>query len=307
MTKADSDALNTLLPTPIAEQGDKKSSLPQGANNETDENVSSSFGFPAIFSRSIAKNGGKPIQRDEMNTLFNVLSRQITYFQLGGMATFKDSVADTYGGYPPNAIVWHNGKEWRNTSGLANQTKPDTDGSIGWTQIGPTAVTGDKTIDPKVFVPTLNEWRQLIDWPNVKDKSTGVAKTGYLPTDHLDKTDDVGYTAGPGVEIVLKDDFTNWQTLNFIFGSPVTCIKSIPTVYLSMGQTFKNNNSSKLYSAGWAYVWQLDYNPYSTSGDYIENTPWIDLRKDFTNRKFTLGGGLPVTGIYGTGYCKDIR
>lgn len=316
MTQATAESLNTILPTPIAEQGDKNDSLPQGVNNTTDESVSSAFGFPEIFSRSISKDGGKPIQRDEMNTLFNILSRQITYFQLGGVATWKASVVSSsyFDGYPPEAIVWHNGCQWRNVGGTTNKTEPGTDSSIGWTQIGPTAGTGTTSLDCQKLCPTLDDLHQLIDWANISGKTTpksGKAITGFLPSTHANKSDDVGYLVGPGVEIQLKDSWWNWQNVFFIVDtstandSPDIQFATVPSVYMYMGMEFRQANISKGVKKLANYRWGLDMS--HSNGDFNKNMLWIDLSKDFTTKKFTLGGGGYVHGIYGMGDCSSCR
>lgn len=312
MTKSALDSLNWLPPTPIAENGDKNSTIPQGQNNQTDESVSTNFGFPAIFSRSITKDGGKPIQRDEMNTLFNVLSRQITYFQLGGRATWKNSVASSsyFDGYPPDAIVWHNGCEWRNTGGTTNKTEPGTDSAIGWTQIGPTAATGTTALDCQKLCPTLNDWRQLIDWSKISQKTTSNV-TGFLTDDHPDKADDNGSMVGSGIEITLKDSWWNWQNVCFVVDAhggadtPDIQFTMIPSVYLYMGMVFRYNNLSKGVKKLANYRWGLDMS--HASGDFGSNMLWIDLSKEFTVEKLTLGGGGYVRGIYGTGDCSSCR
>lgn len=321
MDKEAADSLNFLLAKPIAEDGDRVEEtsdgpLPIGVSNESDDSVSVLFGFPEIFSRSIARDGGQPIQRDEMNTLFNILSRQIMYFQLGGVARWNARVKDSdyFKGYPPEAIVWHNGCEWRNTGGTANMTEPGTEGSIGWTQIGPTAGTGETALDCQKLCPTLNDWHQLIDWDSITKKVVPAERDrvkGFLPEDHPDHVDDNGFMIQRGIEIVLKSSWWNWQNLCFLVdtsaaaGSPDVQFAQIPTVYLYMGMKFREANiglgAKKLAN----YRWGLQMS--TSSGNFGSNDLWIDLSKNFDFRHFTLGGGGYVRGIYGTGDCSACR
>ena len=320
------EAFNQILPCPIAEEGnrvlgdDGNPHLDTGLNNESDMTVSAKFGFPEIFSRSIKDAGGLPIQRNDMNTFLNILSRQIAYFQMGGVVKWTNDIASSefYGGYPPDAIVWYNDRQWQHVSGRMNTNRPGGNGNedervTGWKQIGPTAGTGTTSLDCQKLCPTIEQWRQLIDWnkTNAYKPDASKAVTGFLPEGHPDKGDDNGYMVQYGTEIKLKSSWWNWQTICFLVdtsknaGTPDIQFAQVPSVYLWMGMNFRQANLSLGAKKLQNYKWGLDM--MQRTGNFTSSDLYIDLSKTFDLYTFTLGGGGYVRGIYGTGDCSACR
>ena len=63
-------------------------------------------GFPPITMMP-KKNGGQPPEGKDFNGILNLVSQFYFFTQNGGTYTFNQSVSDTIGGYPENALLWY--------------------------------------------------------------------------------------------------------------------------------------------------------------------------------------------------------
>lgn len=84
----------------FAVDGEKNPSIP--TTSTTAMNLAT--GFPSVYSKPLAE-GGKLIQRKEMNTLFYQLMLFQNFLQNGGYITWNADVMNGIGGYPNGAVL----------------------------------------------------------------------------------------------------------------------------------------------------------------------------------------------------------
>lgn len=87
------------IPKPFASGGNVSTF---GVESSTDVNFTD--GFPAIFS-SPKSNGGKYVQREDINTIGNLATVNEFFKQCGGFYTFDQGLCDHIGGYPKDAVL----------------------------------------------------------------------------------------------------------------------------------------------------------------------------------------------------------
>ena len=114
----------------FAVDGDKNTSIP--STSTTAMNLAT--GFPSVYSKPLA-DGGKLIQRKEMNTLFYQLMLFQNFLQNGGYITWNKDVMTGIGGYPNGAVLSlidsTTGAETRIQSCADNNYLEPTSASIG--------------------------------------------------------------------------------------------------------------------------------------------------------------------------------
>lgn len=114
------------LPIPIANDGDRRSPI-IGGNNNTDTQTSIKFGLPAKMSEPIDGNG-IPVPRQDINGIYNLLSRVVHYLMSGGRIPYLAAQSTAINGYPKDAEVLYNGNIYKslvdsNTSLPTDTTK----------------------------------------------------------------------------------------------------------------------------------------------------------------------------------------
>ena len=114
------------LPMPIANDGDRRSPI-IGGNNNTDTQTSIKFGLPAKMSEPIDGNG-IPVPRQDINGIYNLLSRVVHYLMSGGRIPYLAAQSTAINGYPKDAEVLYNGNIYKslvdsNTSLPTDTTK----------------------------------------------------------------------------------------------------------------------------------------------------------------------------------------
>ena len=129
------------LPIPIANDGDVRPPI-IGDNNNTDTQTSIKFGLPAKMSEPISQNG-IPVPRQDINGIYNLLSRVVHYLMSGGRIPYLAAQSTAINGYPKDAEVLYNGNIYKslvdsNTSLPTDTTKwklinflPISGGTIG--------------------------------------------------------------------------------------------------------------------------------------------------------------------------------
>ena len=129
------------LPTPIANDGDRRYPI-IGGNNNTDTQTSIKFGLPAKMSEPIDQSG-IPVPRQDINGIYNLLSRVVHYLMSGGRIPYLAAQSTAINGYPKDAEVLYNGNIYKslvdsNTSLPTDTTKwklinflPISGGTIG--------------------------------------------------------------------------------------------------------------------------------------------------------------------------------
>lgn len=114
----------------FAENGERNPSIPE--TSSTAMNLAT--GFPAVYSKPLS-DGGKLIQRKEMNTLFYQLMLFQNFLQNGGYITWSQDVMVGIGGYPSGAVLSlidaSTGAETRVQSCIDNNYLQPTSESIG--------------------------------------------------------------------------------------------------------------------------------------------------------------------------------
>lgn len=114
----------------FAVDGEKNPSIPD--TSTTAMNLAT--GFPSVYSKPLA-DGGKLIQRKEMNTLFYQLMLFQNFLQNGGYITWNNDVMMGIGGYPNGAVLSlidsTTGAETRVQSCVDNNYLQPTSESIG--------------------------------------------------------------------------------------------------------------------------------------------------------------------------------
>jgi len=88
--------------TPFAQAFANQGAKNTIANASGDVNIAQ--GFSAIFSKPI-QQGGKYVQRKDMNGILYLITKFLTYLQNGGVMTFDASVSNLIGGYPTDAVL----------------------------------------------------------------------------------------------------------------------------------------------------------------------------------------------------------
>ena len=129
------------LPTPIANDGDRRSPI-IGGNNNTDTQTSIKFGLPAKMSEPIVWYA-IPVPRPDISGIYNLLSRIVHYLMSGGRIPYLAAQSTAINGYPKDAEVLYNGNIYKslvdsNTSLPTDTTKwklinflPISGGTIG--------------------------------------------------------------------------------------------------------------------------------------------------------------------------------
>lgn len=105
-----------VLAQPFAADGDKNQ-IPNDATGT--QNASLEEGFPEVTEKSIATGGIPPVRKD-FNGAMNLMSQFYFFEQNGGTYTFDQTVSDTIGGYPQNAVLWYFGTDGTKTQVVSN-------------------------------------------------------------------------------------------------------------------------------------------------------------------------------------------
>jgi len=154
----------------FAVDGEKNPSIPD--TSTTAMNLAT--GFPSVYSKPLA-DGGKLIQRKEMNTLFYQLMLFQNFLQNGGYITWNNDVMMGIGGYPNGAVLSlidsTTGAETRVQSCVDNNYLQPTSESIGEkykvnTSTVPHTYTKDASGDViwRYLNNTKRSFTPLIDW-----------------------------------------------------------------------------------------------------------------------------------------------
>lgn len=117
------------------------------------DSFSISTGYPEAYARPFDKNG-KPLNRSELNNVFNLLSQLHFYWQMGGVPVWDSRIAagegsySTIGGYPRNARVFKMiGNKMEEFLSLEddNHVEPTLSSTAHWERVtmGGDAVTKD--------------------------------------------------------------------------------------------------------------------------------------------------------------------
>lgn len=112
------------LPMPIAENGDKRSPI-EGNNNSSDTQASVKFGLPSLMSEPLDANG-IPVSRQDLNGLYNMLSKVTHYLMAGGRIPWMQAEAAAIGGYPNGAEVTYNGHNYKSLADSNTALPTDT-------------------------------------------------------------------------------------------------------------------------------------------------------------------------------------
>ena len=99
------------LHAPIADKGDKRTPI-SGSDNNTDRQASLKFGLPALMSEPLDENG-IPVPRQDLNGIYNLLSKITHYLMAGGYIPYLDSVSTAIGGYPKGAKISYDGNIYK--------------------------------------------------------------------------------------------------------------------------------------------------------------------------------------------------
>ena len=91
-----------LSPIPFCGNGDR-STIPN-VSSQTEMNWND--GFPQIFSKLIS-DGGKYVNRKDMNAILYSLSNELLFHLWGGMVMFDQLVSNAIGGYPQHAKLFY--------------------------------------------------------------------------------------------------------------------------------------------------------------------------------------------------------
>lgn len=154
----------------FAEDGERNPSIPK--TSSTAMNLAT--GFPSVYSKPLS-DGGKLIQRKEMNTLFYQLMLFQNFLQNGGYITWSQDVMVGIGGYPSGAVLSlinaSTGAETRVQSCIDNNYLQPTSESIGEkykvnTSTVPHTYTKDESGDViwRYLNNTKRTFTPLIDW-----------------------------------------------------------------------------------------------------------------------------------------------
>lgn len=127
------------LPIPIANDGDMRSPI-IGGNNNTDTQTSIKFGLPAKMSKPIDQNG-IPVPRQDINGIYNLLSRVVHYLMSGGRIPYLAAQSTAINGYPKDAEVLYNGNIYKSL--VDSNTSLPTD-TTKWKLINFLPISGGK-------------------------------------------------------------------------------------------------------------------------------------------------------------------
>lgn len=108
--------LPQIIAQPFAADGDKNT-IPNNATGT--QNASLEEGFPEVTEKTIATGGIPPVRKD-FNGAINLMSQFYFFTQNGGTYTFNQTVSDTLGGYPLNAVLWYFGTDGTKTMVVSN-------------------------------------------------------------------------------------------------------------------------------------------------------------------------------------------
>jgi microcystin-dependent protein len=114
----------SIFSSPIANEGDKTNISNGGANN-TDLTASIKFGLPSKMGEPLDTTG-IPVPRQDLNGIFNVLSRLTHYLMAGGTVPWLVNESAAIGGYPLGAIVYYNGGLYRSLVDSNNSVPTDS-------------------------------------------------------------------------------------------------------------------------------------------------------------------------------------
>lgn len=196
--------LDTLTPfvQPFAAQG-AKNDIPN-----TGEDVANiAQGFPAIFSKPI-QEGGKYVQRKDMNGILYLITKFLTYLQNGGVITFDESVSSLIGGYPNGAVLIV-----RDSSGVYVRVKSMLPENNSW---NPDAISGNPNFrDHKTLEDgTIDDVNGILRWKTVENDVSYLygkkqPKLTYL-AGSADRTTTLGMT------VTLSESWRNYDRIAFI-------------------------------------------------------------------------------------------
>lgn len=91
--------------------GDSNVTLNDIPDTGSDDEFSIAVGYPEVYAKPYDQ-GGRPLNRSEMNNLFNLLTQLHFYWQMGGSPVWSHDIAQglnaysTIKGYPKNAHVY---------------------------------------------------------------------------------------------------------------------------------------------------------------------------------------------------------
>lgn len=127
MTASELASYGTSLPNlsmPIAENGDKRTPI-EGNNNSSDTQASVKFGLPSLMSEPLDE-AGIPVPRQDLNGLYNMLSKVVHYLMAGGRIPWMQAEATAIGGYPNGAEVTYNGHNYKSLADSNTALPTDT-------------------------------------------------------------------------------------------------------------------------------------------------------------------------------------
>lgn len=239
-------------------------------------------GFPPIFSKPIS-SGGKYVQRKDMNGIFYLITRFLTYLQNGGVMTFDANVSSLIGGYPIDAVL-----SVRDNSGVYVRVKSMVPNNV-W---NPDAVTGNSNYrDNKTDTSgNINNTSGIVRWRTIEyDVSYLYGRkrpslTYLAGTEANDKT--LGYTVN------LTDSWRNYDRLAIIMRcNPCGCVNNTYD-YIDVHDIFD--------------VWWLDYlltRPKATDVFlYSGARSKISIKVKNTTDTVIRFNGSPPTSIIGIKY-----
>lgn len=112
------------LSSPIAENGDKRAPI-AGSSNETDTQASVKFGLPARMSEPLDQDG-IPVPRQDLNGIYNLLSRIVHFLMAGGRIPYMSSESVAINGYPTGAEVSYLGHNYKSLVNSNTAVPTDT-------------------------------------------------------------------------------------------------------------------------------------------------------------------------------------
>lgn len=148
------------LSMPIAANGDLRFPI-MGNDNSSDSQSSIRFGLPSRMSNPLDGNG-IPVPRQDINGIYNLLSKAVHYIMAGGKIPWLQAESDAIGGYPKNAEVSYQGNVYRSL--VDANTYIPTDSSK-WQKIKGVITVNNETPDTLGNVDVLNTRVTLFDNP----------------------------------------------------------------------------------------------------------------------------------------------
>lgn len=195
--------LDTLTPfaQPFAAQG-AKNIIPNTGNDV----ASIAQGFPAIFSKPILE-GGKYVQRKDINGILYLITKFLTYLQNGGVMTFDASVSSLIGGYPTDAVL-----NVRDSSGAYVRVKSMIPNNT-W---NPDAVDGNPNFrDHKTLEDgTIDDVNGILRWKTVEYDVSQLYGKRQPTLTYL--AGSASRTTSLGTTVNLSDNWRNYDRIAFI-------------------------------------------------------------------------------------------